>query len=164
MPELSDRCARRHAADLEHVEVDCCEDRSSLDLLHGGQNAVDADHDRRPVRCFQGLEHTERHTVVRGEHGVDPRMFGKEFFHDLSGIGLLIVADAGAEQLDTRKLGERPLIAANALTVGRRRRRAFDDDDLSLAAEVLEQIAGLAVPDRQVVGANVGYEFAGEGI
>ena len=47
VPDVAHRRACRRAADLEHVEIDRCEDRAGFDLLHRRQDAVDADHDRR---------------------------------------------------------------------------------------------------------------------
>src|SRR5258707_8963465 len=44
--------------------------------------------------------------VIGGEHGVDLRVLAQEFLHHPFGVGLLVVADPGAEHLDARKLGE----------------------------------------------------------
>nr|WP_244563195.1 hypothetical protein [Bradyrhizobium lablabi] len=91
-------------------------------------------------------------------------MFGQQFLHHAPGVGLLVVADAGAEHFDAGRFGEGALVAADALAVGRCRRRALDDDDLALAAHVVEQIARLAIADLEIVGADIGDEAAGERI
>jgi len=113
---------------------------------------------------LQGFQYAERHPVIGGEHGVDLRVLAQEFLHRSFGVGLLVVADPGAEHLNARKLGEGALVSAHAFAVGRCRRGAFDDDDLSFAPEMFEQIARFPVSDFEVVGADIGNEAAGQGI
>jgi len=52
------------------------------------------------------------------------------------------------------------LVAADTLAVGRRRRRALDDDDLALAIHIVEQIACLAISDLEIVSPDIGDEIS----
>src|ERR1700682_1494348 len=153
--EVAHRGAGRGAAHLEHVEIDRREDCAGLDLLDGRQNAVDADHDGCPARFLQRLQGAKRHAVIGREHGVNLRIGSQEFLHRAFGVGLLIVAVAGAQNLDTRIFGDGALVAAHPFAIGRRRRGAFDDDDLFVAAERVEQIVRLPVSDLVIVGAAI---------
>ena len=91
-------------------------------------------------------------------------MLAQKFLHHAPGVGLLVVADPGAEDFNAGKFSEGALITAHALAVGRCRRRTLDDDDLALAAHRVEQITRLAVANLEIVGADIGDKAAGQGI
>jgi hypothetical protein len=91
-------------------------------------------------------------------------VLGEQLFHHAPGVGLLVIADAGAEHLDAGKLGVGALVAAQPLAIGRRGRRSLDDDNLALGPELLEQIARLAIADLEIISADIGDKIAGQRI
>src|SRR5262249_45271840 len=68
--DLTNCGARRHASNLEHIEVDGSENLAGFDLFHGWKDTVDTYDCGRSVRFLYCLEHAKGHAVICREHAV----------------------------------------------------------------------------------------------